>query len=217
MIKNFLFDLDNTIYPSSSKINEGIDLRMVEAVSEFLHIDMETAKKMRHEKKKNYSSTLEWLMKEQNFTDIDWYLKKVHPESEIEELSPVPGLKELFESFSQAGISMSILTNGPDFHARRVLEYYGIENYFSSIHDIKENNMHGKPYANAYFSALERENYKFEETLFIDDYPKYVAGYLELDGKAVLIDREGRFSDFSFPCKGELFRLKSVFELKNFF
>lgn len=216
MIKNFLFDLDNTIYPSSSKINEGIDHRMVEAVSEFLQVDMNTAAILRHEKKKNYSSTLEWLMKEQNFTDVDWYLQKVHPEDELNELSPVSGLKDFFEGLKSSGYRMAILTNGPAFHASRVLDFYGIFSYFDGIHDIVENGMQGKPYANSYFNAMKKENFELCNTLFIDDYLKYVYGYMDLGGTAVLIDADGSYTQkANFSKYLKLYCLHSIFELPS--
>ena len=215
MIKNFLFDLDNTIYPSSALINEGIDRRMIEAVSEFLSIDMETAAKMRSEKKKHYSSTLEWLMKERNLGDIGWYLRKVHPENEVEELCPVEGLKEFFASLKERAYGMAILTNGPAFHAQRVLDFYGISEFFSGIHGIEENHFHGKPYESAYRAALEKENFVLEETVFVDDYPKYVAGYMRLGGTAVLIDDEKKIADYEFPAFGKLYTLYSIFGLEN--
>ena len=220
MIKNFLFDLDNTIYPSSSKINFGIDKRMIEAVSEVLSIDMESAKKLRLEKKKNFSSTLEWLMEEHNFTDINWYMHKVHPENEVEELSHVEGLKDLFESFKKQGYKMSILTNGPAFHAERVLDFYGLSDFFSGIHDIIENEMKGKPYPSSYYRALEKENFLLEETLFLDDYAKYVAGFCKIGGKSVLIDAEKKFSkeevDILAGPNGFCKSIGSVFELSSF-
>lgn len=214
MVKNLIFDLDNTIYPSSSKINDGIDFRMIQAVEKVLGVSFDVASKLRSEKKKLYSSTLEWLMKEHHFTDIDFYLHFVHPENEIEELPKVDGLVQLFSQLKIGGYKMTVLTNGPAFHAERVLDFYGISSYFTGIHDIIENGMKGKPYENSYLSCLEKENFTLNETIFIDDYPKYVKGYLDLGGKAVLIDLEEKLNKTFFENKN-LFFLHSVFELPN--
>ena len=214
MVKSLLLDLDNTVYPSSSKINEGIDQRMIQFVSDFLHVDFESARKLRSERKKKFGTTLEWLQKEHGLTDVNAYLWAVHPESEVSELAPIPGLKEFFESIP---LPMAILTNGPDFHAKRVLDFYQISHCFIGVHDIIENKLKGKPNPSAYLKALNDSNFKLEETLFIDDYPKYVYGYISMGGTGVLIDPVDKYADYKFSTKGKLCTIKTIYELPSLF
>ena len=43
-IKHLLFDLDDTLYPSSSNMNAGINRRMMECVADFFNCSIEEAK-----------------------------------------------------------------------------------------------------------------------------------------------------------------------------
>ena len=69
-ISHLLFDLDNTLYPSSSQMDAGITRRMLECVAEYFNCDFETAVELRKKNIIHYSTTLEWLRSE-GFNDIE--------------------------------------------------------------------------------------------------------------------------------------------------
>ena len=46
-IKHLLFDLDDTLYPSSSNMNAGINRRMMECVADFFNCSIEEAKELK--------------------------------------------------------------------------------------------------------------------------------------------------------------------------
>ena len=46
--------------------------------------------------------------------------------------------------------------------------------------------------------ALEASGLSAETTVFIDDSPKYIKGYLALGGRAILKDEGERFADLGF-------------------
>ena len=62
--KHLLFDLDNTLYPSSSDMDKGITRRMLECVAEYFNCSIERAIELRKERITHYSTTLEWLRSE---------------------------------------------------------------------------------------------------------------------------------------------------------
>ena len=121
MIKYLIFDLDNTIYPSTALINQQIPQRIISFVSKFLNISFEQAKELRATRLPLYGSTLEWLSTEHNLTNYNDFLFFVHPEEEANELPKIEGLRELLTSID---LPKAILTNGPKFHAKRVLKFY---------------------------------------------------------------------------------------------
>lgn len=84
-ISHLLFDLDNTLYPSSSQMDAGITRRMLECVAEYFKCDFETAVELRKKNIIHFSTTLEWLRAE-GFTDIEAFFAHVHPENEADEL-----------------------------------------------------------------------------------------------------------------------------------
>ena len=210
MIKYLIFDLDNTIYPSTALINQQIPQRMIGFVSKFLNIPFEEAKILRSQRLPHFGSTLEWLSTEHNLTNYNDFLSFVHPEEEANELPQISGLRELLTSID---LPKAILTNGPKFHAERVLDFYNIKDCFTNIYGIVENQLKGKPHPQAYLNILEKENFTLEETLFFDDHPKYVKGFLDIGGKPVLVDRNLEFQDQPFLTSGKIKTIRSIFEI----
>lgn len=217
-IKHLLFDLDNTLYPSSSAMDKGITLRMLECVADFFHCDIEQAAQKKKENIIHHSTTLEWLRSE-GLTDIEGFLAHVHPENEADELQPQPGLREFLISLP---CPKSILTNAPKEHAERVMEKLGITDLFQAITDIRDANFFGKPYADSYKAALAKTGSKIEETLFLDDLTKYTDGWCALGGTAILIgDQNGRpladdaksLTNKDRTTWGKTIKLPSIYEL----
>ena len=219
--KYLLFDLDNTLYPSTSAMDAGITRRMMECVAEFFSCSMEEAIKIRKKNISHYSTTLEWL-RAQGLKDIEKYLAHVHPDNECDELKKEDGLRKLLLSLPQ---KKSILTNAPREHAQRVLEKLEVSDLFECITDIRDPNFFGKPYPQAYQTALKKSGFNFEETLFIDDMQKYTDGWAALGGTAILIgNKNGKplskdaksMSNAEQKVWGQTYRLKSIYELPQF-
>ena len=103
---HLLFDMDNTLYPSSSDMDKGITRRMLECVADFFKCDIQKAAELRAERIVHYSTTLEWLRAE-GMADVEGFLLHVHPDNEADELMPQPGLREFLRSLDAP---MSILT-----------------------------------------------------------------------------------------------------------
>ena len=219
--KYLLFDLDNTLYPSTSAMDAGITRRMMECVAEFFSCSMEEAIKIRKKNISHYSTTLEWL-RAQGLKDIEKYLAHVHPDNECDELKKEDGLRKLLLRLPQ---KKSILTNAPREHAQRVLEKLEVSDLFECITDIRDPNFFGKPYPQAYQTALKKSGFNFEETLFIDDMQKYTDGWAALGGTSILIgNKNGKplskdaksMSNAEQKVWGQTYRLKSIYELPQF-
>jgi putative hydrolase of the HAD superfamily len=184
MIQHLLFDLDDTLYPASAAIHQRMTERMMQYVSDYLGLSMEETAKKRREGLKTYGATLEWLQNEYHFDDPDDFLSSVHPDTELEEIPFDPKLRPFLISLN---LPMTVLTNGPLDHAQRVLEHLKVEDLFKDIWDINRNNYLGKPHGIAYLNALNAGGYTLENTVFFDDSPLYIEGYLKLGGKAVQV------------------------------
>lgn len=183
-IRHLLFDLDNTLYPSTSAIDAGISRRMMEFVANFLQLPMDKAAALRKERMPLYGTTLEWLRTEHGLKDVQAYFHYVHPLSEANELTPDKNLRPFLLSL---GLPMTVLTNAPRVHADTVLDFYDIKDLFESIHDIETNNLSGKPHESAYMNAVTWGGHTLEDTLFFDDHAKYTKGYTAIGGKSVLV------------------------------
>lgn len=219
-IEHLIFDLDNTLYLGSAKMDQGITNRMMECVADFFKTDLENARKIRKENIRNFSTTLEWLRSE-GLKDVEGFLKHVHPENEADELDEDKNLKPFLESIE---IPKIILTNAPKEHALRVLKKLNVENCFSEICDIRMMNFLGKPYSSAFEKALEICGGNIKNSIFIDDMQKYVDGWKALGGTAVLVgDKNGRPLNENSKAvlknnritPGEVFKINNIYNLKE--
>jgi FMN phosphatase YigB (HAD superfamily) len=61
---------------------------------------------------------------------------------------------------------------------------------------MRWNGLKGKPRPDVFRRVLEVLGKSPGEVLFIDDYPKYVAGYNAIGGRGVLLDELDAYPDF---------------------
>jgi putative hydrolase of the HAD superfamily len=192
MTKALMFDLDNTLYSEHTGMETMVLERINGFVSAFLGWPAGETHARRREGARRYGTTLEWLVYEKGLKDVEGYFSFVHPVGEEACLSDDEGLRRFLDSLECRKI---VLTNAPIEHAERVLKTLGIRDRFSDIYDIKYNNLIGKPHPKSYLRALEASGLSLETTVFIDDSPKYVKGYLALGGRAILKDEGERFAN----------------------
>jgi putative hydrolase of the HAD superfamily len=204
MIRALLFDLDNTLYSEACGLETGVAQRMNQFIAEMFNLPVHEAIKFRREHAKPYGTTLEWLMREQGFNEPEKYFQSIHPEGEEDCLEPDHVLRLML---NEIRLPKAILTNAPLEHAERVLKKLEIADCVTGVYDIRFNNLIGKPNPDAYLRVLKAAGFSLKETLFVDDLPKYVKGYIDLGGQAVLKDEMGRFPDA--PCR----RIKTVYEI----
>ena len=205
-VEYILFDLDNTLYSSSTGLLREIDRRMTVFVSKYLGTSEENAKLLRIGFRDRYGTTLRGLMIEHNFTDYESFFTEVHPKNLTKYLEKDLYLKETLEKIN---IPKSVLTNSPMEHAKRVLDFLEVRDFFENIFDIRFNKLEGKPNLSAYTRVLKKINKQPEKVLFIDDLSIYLEPFRELGGKVILIDRkaQGNGKTNGIP------RIKSIQEL----
>jgi len=188
MIRHLLLDLDDTLYPASSRMDEGITNRMIAFVATWLGTSVEEARRIREARPARYGTTLEWLREEHGMGDDAAFFAAVHPESELFELESDPRLRPYLQSL---GVPISILTNSPSCHASRVIDFFGLGDVISGVYDLTWNKGVGKPHPSSFLDSLSAAGFSVAESLFVDDLPKYVRGYRALGGPAVLVDETG--------------------------
>ena len=182
-IKHLIFDLDNTLYPCTARMDSGISARMMQCVADFFHTTVEEAAKIRSEHIADFSTTLEWLQHE-GLTDTERYFAAVHPQNEADELQCDPNLRQLL---SQIALPKIVFTNSPHEHAERVLQKLNVHDLFDDVCDIRDCGLKGKPYPSAFETALRKCCGTIEDTVFFDDMRKYTDGFEALGGTAVLV------------------------------
>ena len=196
MIRGILFDLDNTLYSIKYGLEREMARRILAFICERLELSADEAAQVRRQAVTTYGSSLAWLMAEKGFTDIDGYYAAIHPPGEEANLPADPKLRVFLENLY---LPYAILTNSPREHTDRILAKLGVADLFTHIFDMRWNNLVGKPHPGAFQRALEVLGTSPEETLFVDDYPSYVEGYLKIGGVGVLMDEEDRHPDVPYP------------------
>jgi putative hydrolase of the HAD superfamily len=193
MIKYLLFDLDNTLYSIHYGLEDNVALRIKKFLAAWLGMSEEEALEERRVGIARYGTTLEWLMGEKNFTDVEEFYSFVHPEDEADSLRPDPELREFLSGLPYP---KAILTNSNKEHADRILAKLELGDMFTHVFDMRWNNLRGKPNPDVFRRVLGVLEKKPEDVLFIDDYPKYVAGFNALGGPGVLLDELDSYPDF---------------------
>jgi len=145
------FDLDETLYESSSGIWMAIRDRIGLYLHDYIKLDWEVIPNMRTELYQTYGTTLRGLVA---LYDIDpqEYLDFVHDLPIEKFINPDPVLRDILISYPQRKL---IFTNADHNHAQRVVHALGIQDIFEKTIDIQDINPHCKPMTEAFDRALE--------------------------------------------------------------
>lgn len=206
-IKYIFFDLDNTLYPASSRVEHEFNNRIIKYVAKFLGINKNEADKLRAEGFLEHGTTVSWLIAEHGLTDIEDYLEWIHMKDIGKYISPNP---ELCAMLKRISIPRSILTNAVREHAERVLAALGISHEFERIFDIRDYNFHNKPSLVSYKTALSAIDVPVEHILFIDDNISFLQPFTDLGGRVLLIDESRKYPNSVYPS------IQNIIELEDF-
>ena len=163
-VRDWIFDLDNCLYPASTELFALIDERMGAYIQRLLDCDAGEAKRVQKAHFHNHGTTLAGLM-ESHGVDPHEFLDEVHaiPLDRIQcderlagALGRLPGRRFLF-------------TNGDAPYARRVLEAIGVGSHFDELHDIHASELRPKPDPHGYRLLCERFAIQPAHALLVDD------------------------------------------------
>ena len=150
-IRDWIFDLDNCLYPASAGLFALIDERMGAYIQRLMDCDSAEAKRIQKAHFHAYGTTLAGLMRECDVDPHDFLadvhaipLDRVAPDLRLATgLARLPGRKFVF-------------TNGDAPYARRVLEAIGVNEHFDELHDIHASDLRPKPDPHGYARMCEQ-------------------------------------------------------------
>lgn len=160
-----LFDLDDTVYPSSVGIMRVVSQRINEYMGLRLGMDDATIKELRPRYWKQYGTTLRGLVVDFGI-DPDDYLGYVHDFSVADVLTPNPRLDSALGALPWR---KSIFTNASERHARQVLAALGVDSHFERIFDIRDTGYVGKPHPVAYHCVVDSLGIEAQQCIALDD------------------------------------------------
>ena len=163
-IKDWVFDLDNTIYPAKSNLFVRVAVRITAFVSQHFKVPEDEARLIQKDLFHRYGTTMRGLMVEEGLPPED-FLHFVH---DID-VSDLPHEKELDALISQLPGRKHIFTNGTVPHAENILNAYGIRHHFDQIFDIVGADYIPKPEKQAFDRFMEITAINPESAVMIED------------------------------------------------
>lgn len=144
-IDDWVFDLDNTLYPADCNLFAQIDARMAAFIETRLGLGRDDARRLQKDYYARYGTTLAGLMAEHNVTP-DAFMDFVH-DIDLDVVEPNAALARAIEALPGRKL---ILTNGSVRHAERVAAKLGIDHCFEAIFDIEAADYTPKPHRQTY-------------------------------------------------------------------
>jgi putative hydrolase of the HAD superfamily len=182
-VREWIFDLDNCLYPASSALFELIDERMGAYIQRLLDCDPDEARRVQKAHFHEHGTTLAGLMKEHGIDPHDFLadvhdvaLDRVQCDERLARLLPrLPGRRFVF-------------TNGDAPYARRVLDAIGISEHFDDLHDIHASSYRPKPDPHGYALLCERFGIDPSRALLADDMVQNLAPAKTLGMTTIWVD-----------------------------
>ena len=182
-IRDWIFDLDNCLYPASAGLFALIDERMGAYIQRLVDCDPIEAKRIQKAHFHEHGTTLAGLMKE---LDVD-------PHDFLDDVHDIP--LDLVSRDDRLGRALErlpgrrfIFTNGDAPYARRVLAAIGIEHHFDDLHDIHASDLRPKPDRHGYELLCERFGIDPARALLADDMAQNLKPAKELGITTVWVD-----------------------------
>lgn len=185
-IDNWVFDLDNTLYPHHL-LWQQVNDRIRDYVAEFLKVTHDEAFKVQKDYYLRYGTTMRGLMTEHGL-DPDDYLEYVHA-IDHSPLTPNPALGHAIEQLPGRKF---ILTNGTTKHADAVMKRLEIDRHFEGVFGIIEAELEPKPSKITYDRFLAKHGVDPAKAAMFEDLARNLEVPHALGMTTVLIVPEGQ-------------------------
>lgn len=181
-VSEWVFDLDNTLYPHHVNLFSQIDRNMTAYVAELLKLEPDEARALQKRYYHEHGTTLQGLMIHYGISP-DEFLERAHA-IDYSALSPHPELGEAIKALPGRKF---ILTNGSVKHAQAAAGALGILDHFEDIFDIVAADYLPKPASATYekFAALAKLDTR--KAAMFEDLPRNLAAPKALGMKTVLL------------------------------
>jgi putative hydrolase of the HAD superfamily len=182
-IRDWIFDLDNCLYPANCRLFELIDQRMGVYIQRLLGVDAEEARRVQKMHFHGSGTTLAGLMKDHD-VDPHHFMGEVHDipldrvardDRLIGALSALPGRK-------------FIHTNGNAEYAWKVLGRLGIAAVVDHLHDIFAADLTPKPELHGYRKLLDQFRIDPTRAVMVEDMVRNLAPAKQLGMTTVWVD-----------------------------
>ncbi|TPG20916.1 pyrimidine 5'-nucleotidase [Sphingomonas koreensis] len=169
-IRNWIFDLDNTLYPASADLFAQVDARIGAYVADRFGVDAAEARRIQKGYFHAHGTTLAGLMAEHGVDPHD-YLAAVHDV----ELDVIESNAPLAAAIARLPGEKYVFTNADAAYAGRVLDRLGLGESFAGVHDVHACSYVPKPHPDAYAGMCAAFGIEPRKSLFADDMARNLA------------------------------------------
>ncbi len=169
-VTQWVFDLDNTLYPPQMRLFDQIEVLMTDYVVQAIGVDRVEADRLRGHYWREYGTTLAGLMAEHDL-DPDPYLHAVHQV----DLSHMDADAELADHIRALPGRRIVYTNGSAPYAERVLEARGLTGLFDAIYGVEHAGYRPKPEKAAFEAIFAQDGITAETAAMFEDDPRNLA------------------------------------------
>ncbi len=182
-VRDWIFDLDNCLYPAGSKLFELIDERMTAYIQRLLDVDPVEARRVQKMHFHGSGTTLAGLMKDHD-VDPHHFMGDVHDipldrlvrdDRLVASLAKLPGRK-------------FIHTNSNAGYAWKVLDRLGIAATVDHLHDIFAADLTPKPELHGYRKLLDQFEIEPTRAVMVEDMVRNLAPAKSLGMTTVWVD-----------------------------
>ena len=181
-VADWIFDLDNTLYPARCRLFDQVDRRIGLFIEERLGLDAGAARALQKEYFRQHGTTLSGLMTHHG-VEPEVFLDFVH-EIDVTPVEPSPALDS---ALARLPGRKFIFTNGSRAHAARVTERLGVSRHFEGVFDIADAGYVPKPDPATYDRLLNRYAIAPARAAMIEDLPRNLRPAAALGMTTVLV------------------------------
>ncbi len=179
-VTQWVFDLDNTLYPPQMRLFDQIEVLMTDYVVQAIGVDRAEADRLRGHYWREYGTTLAGLMAEHDL-DPDPYLHAVH-QVDLSHMDPDTELADHIRALPGRRI---VYTNGSAPYAERVLEARGLSGLFDAIYGVEHAGYRPKPEKAAFEAIFTQDGITAETAAMFEDDPRNLAAPHEMGMRTV--------------------------------
>ena len=182
-IRDWIFDLDNCLYPANTRLFDLIDRRMTAYIERLLDVDTAEARRVQKMHFHGSGTTLAGLMKHHD-VDPRHFMTDVHDIP----LDRVARDDRLVTALTRLPGRKFIHTNGDADYAWKVLERLGVAAEIDHLHDIFAADLTPKPEAHGYRKLLDQFEIEPTRALMAEDMVRNLAPAKALGMTTVWVD-----------------------------
>ena len=186
----WIFDLDNTLYPPSTRLFDQIDVKMGEYVAQLLGCDAAEAHRVQKLYFHDHGTTLAGLMHNHDVDPYD-FLSFVH----AIDFAPLAAAPRLADTIARLPGRKLVCTNGDGDYARHVLAALGLADSFEGLWDVHAMHYRPKPERSAYTGMIEAMAIDATHAVFVEDMARNLTVPKALGMQTVWLDLGTEWGD----------------------